>query len=27
LNRYPEISTDLDKIMVDRHCFQELQKL
>lgn len=27
LNRYPEISADLDKIMVDRHCFQELQKL
>lgn len=27
LNRYPEISNDLDNITVDQYCIRELQKL
>jgi hypothetical protein len=27
LNRYPEISNDLDNILVDQYCIRELQKL
>lgn len=27
LNRYPEISNDLDNISVDQYCIKELQKL